>query len=1022
MPEQSGDLTQPPSLVNSPNPGGPHFEEPFMEHAGPSHPPARHLSVPSPLHENPPAVPPPISEESDQSHSENSLDMVDSEHGRADTGVTTPTTAEDDDVGGKDGIKRVHSGEFSQTEKDLEMLHSNASQSTIRKVGAETPTQSAVKNRVAIKTALEGQTEVDEDALGDEEITVGSASVSQTDDHSLHLPVAQHSRTPSRTKRRSVSSTLSLERKHSHHSASGQYTSWPPEDFMVRLNETRPEPFSTPSEKHLLSQLSDIGFNTGQLIHSVTTDACDSSAAAWWMLRAKQAERGENDEVILARQQASQRRNERAAAYAREERKRNQRERDQRREPLSSAESGKNANVKFIDQAESARSPSVSILEHSAPSGGDASVPMPFSVSPEEMTPGDVATRVPQPALLHAHSATQDRPLPRSPIEETRSFATPPHASRVESSPGTAESSPARDRERPNKTRSPSMSMLQRATSVLVPGAWKSEDRDKEKNQDKDKEKEKFQERATIVDEGDKKDKDDKRSISPTKLTKVPPKSKMVKSESDNSLSRSTGSHQPNNTHQHQHQPQAGPSSHALSTGRTSSTLASEATGSTDSTSPSKSRNAKRDAFWSWNSFRYMFNDPRRRRSRDETGFPINRDVKPGPAVVLSRGISGRGPHVNRVALPMRRSSIDGRPIYSRRSSSVNSRRSSFNSAMPHESSHDALPALALGRRTSGRSHGSQTPTSDREYNPLSRPSSLHERDFGHLPPSARRSSHSLRSPSMQSDGSGRGSRFSTPASPLHNYQRRAPKGTDSRRVRHIRVIPEGHIVRSESIASSVRSGASSRASSRERERSGGRDDSDYDTGREDASIRSKRKSDVGSLAQQIHRRNSPLALPSGFSGHRRHSLKPAPPKLPLRDVFQNKEDEWVSDDDDIYSGGLGQKGQQKHIEGKPQWEPNTRAAFPSPRERDTLAPAKKHGRRHDRHGSSSSRSRKNSSDEEEVKKGISSLSISGRQEDRSTAVDGEMHVGSQGRRRGIPSGRGTAPPIQEEEEEEEEE
>jgi hypothetical protein len=36
--------------------------------------------------------------------------------------------------------------------------------------------------------------------------------------------------------------------------------------------------------------------------------------------------------------------------------------------------------------------------------------------------------------------------------------------------------------------------------------------------------------------------------------------------------------------------------------------------------------------------------------------------------------------------------------------------------------------------------------------------------------------------------------------------------------------------------------------------------------------------------------------------------------------------------------------------------------------------------------------------------------------------MDSEIHVSGQGRRRGIPSGRGTAPVIQEEEEEEEEE
>ena len=1025
MPEQPGEGNQPISMPNSPNPGGPHFDEPF-DPERPSNP--RHLSVPSPLHENPPSIPPPINEGSDQSHSETSLDLGDSEHGRADTNSTAPTTAEDSD---EEPMKRVHSGEFSQTEKDLEMMHSNTSQSTIRRSGSESPTgtSSGVKNRVAIKTALEGQTEVDEDALGEEETSYGSVTMPHSSDHTLHPPVAQHSRTPSRTKRRSVSSTLSLERRHSHHSTSGQFTSWPPEDMLARLHETRAEPFSTPSEKHLLGQLSDIGFNTGQIVHSVTNDACDSSAAAWWMLRAKQTERGENDEVILARQSASQRRNERAAAYAREERKRAQKEREAGREPLTSTESGKSANVKFIDQAQVHRPPTaVSILEHTVPTPQNEDRPS-FSMSPESLTPADVVNKVPQPSLLHPLGPPVEKsPSRTSQLEEPRKFPTPPHLHRLESLPVTAESSPVRDKERPTKSRSPSMSMLQRATSVLVPGAWKNEDKERDKSNDR-----------TIIDEGDKKDKDGGRSLSPTKLTKVPPKFKMVKSESDNSLSRSLdhGHHQhpsPQALDTPPLQPEAGPSFQPLSTARTSSTLASEATAeSTPSASPSKTRSSKRDAFWSWNSFRYMFNDQRRRRSRDEPGSPMHREVKSGPAVVLSRGISGRGPHLNRVALPLRHSSIDGRPGYSRRSSSVNSRRSSFNSGQVRESSHDALPTL--GRRMSGRSHDSQTPTSEREYNPLSRPNSIHERDFAHLHhSSSRRASNAMRSPSMQSDSSGRNMRFATPASPLHNYQRRAPKGTDSRRVRHIRVIPENQMVRTESMASSIRSGASSRASSRERV--GGREDSDYDTGRDDASIRSKRRSDHASLAQQIHRRGSPLALPSSFTQHRRHSLKPAPPKLPLRDVFQNKEDEWVSDDEDIYSGGLGQKGQQRHIEGNaPKWEPDARAMFPATREREYNGSAKKNhdnGRRHGRRGSSSSRSRKNSSDEEEVKKTLGGRPIpspggggggggGGMIDERGAGkMDAEMHVSGQGRRRGIPSGRVTAPVIEEEEEEEE--
>jgi hypothetical protein len=935
----------------------PKFDEPFSSSQSTfSQIPSR---GPSPSHYE---RQPPIYEESD--HSETGTSQQDSV-GKADTVSTTPTTAEsgNDD---EEEIKRVHSGEFSQTEKDLEMLHSNTSQSTIRRTNSGSPNPSGtsgVKSRVAIKSGLEGHQEADEDMPVED--------LSLVDDHPTHMLVAQHSRTPSRTKRRSVSSTMTLERRHSHHSTSGQWTTYPPEDYMLKLNETRAEPFTTPSEKYLLNQLSEIGFNIGQITHSVTNNACDSSAAAWWMLRAKQAERGETDEVVNAKMNAMDRKNERAAAYAREERKR-QKEKER---PF---------NVKFIDQPSFSRTPS-SPIELGSPIRNTTPLtvsPMrstaPLSVSPDPMTPGQREMPFPpQPGMLHPQSA--DTPPQRPPLDQGRSFDSapkaPPAASVVD--PATAESSPSR----PTKNRSPSMSMLQRATSALVPGAWKNEDRT-------DK---------VIVDETDAKE--DK--VSPTKLVKPLPKSKMVKSESENSLAHSLDSGHTVRA------VEAGPS-RRMSTPLLTTTM-HEATApprspSLSFASPSASsgnanKTSKRDAFWSWNSLRYMFNDPRRRRSRDDT--TPGKEHKPGPAVVLSRGISGRGPHVNRVIQPIRRSSSDGRPIFSRRSSSVNSRRSSFNSGVVHTSSHDALPTLALGRRTSGVSHGSQTPTSEREHNPLSRPSSIHERD-SHLHPS-RRSSQNLRSPSMQSEHSAK-FRYSNPASPLHNYQRRAPIGTDSRRVRHIRVIPEGHImIRSESVASSIRSNASSRASSRERvptrdrdKDASAREDSDYDTGRED-SIRSRRrsKSDLASLAQQIHRKNSPLTLPGIH--HRTHSLKPPQPKpkAPLRDVFQGKEEEWVSDDEDIYSGGLGQKGQQTQSSKTAQWEPNTRMFNPKPNN------GRKTGLK--------SRSRRGSSDEED-----------GRVIAEKAPVQAVESVGGPGRRRGIPNGRGTAPVIEEEEEEEE--
>jgi hypothetical protein len=236
MPEQGDPVS--PGLT-------PKFEEPFSSSQSTfSQTPSR---GPSPSHYERPSQPP-IYEESD--HSETGTSQQDSV-GKADTVSTTPTTAESGNDE-EEEIKRVHSGEFSQTEKDLEMLHSNTSQSTIRRTNSGSPNPSVsgsngVKSRVAIKSGLEGHQEADED--------VAVEDLSLLDDHSMPMLVAQHSRTPSRTKRRSVSSTMTLERRHSHHSTSGQWTTYPPEDYMLKLNETRAEPFTTPSGKILVESI-----------------------------------------------------------------------------------------------------------------------------------------------------------------------------------------------------------------------------------------------------------------------------------------------------------------------------------------------------------------------------------------------------------------------------------------------------------------------------------------------------------------------------------------------------------------------------------------------------------------------------------------------------------------------------------------------------------------------------------------------------------------------------------------------
>ncbi|EKM53311.1 uncharacterized protein PHACADRAFT_147744 [Phanerochaete carnosa HHB-10118-sp] len=98
-------------------------------------------------------------------------------------------------------------------------------------------------------------------------------------------PPALPTRTPVRTKRRSVSSTLSES-----DSPSGSKRSTapqPPQNFSSLLGTPAPLIFSTPLERELLTSLSVLGFDTGQIVHSVLAYACDATGALWWMLKRK---------------------------------------------------------------------------------------------------------------------------------------------------------------------------------------------------------------------------------------------------------------------------------------------------------------------------------------------------------------------------------------------------------------------------------------------------------------------------------------------------------------------------------------------------------------------------------------------------------------------------------------------------------------------------------------------------------------------------------------------------------------
>ena len=97
-------------------------------------------------------------------------------------------------------------------------------------------------------------------------------------------------RTPARTKRRSVSSTISPPGTPKQRpSSSAALPSTPVPDFLSAMQKTKTADvvFSTPVERELLNVLAALGFDTAQIVHSVLSDACDSAGAVWWMLRKK---------------------------------------------------------------------------------------------------------------------------------------------------------------------------------------------------------------------------------------------------------------------------------------------------------------------------------------------------------------------------------------------------------------------------------------------------------------------------------------------------------------------------------------------------------------------------------------------------------------------------------------------------------------------------------------------------------------------------------------------------------------
>lgn len=661
-------------------------------------------------------------------------------------------------------------------------------------------------------------------------------------------------RTPVRTKHRSISSTLS-----DHSEATGDKVSTPIPPFLSRDLDfasllTRPTPiiFSTPLEGDLLNTLSSLGFDAGQIVHSVLSNACDSASAVWWMLR-KKAERKATEDV----------------------------------EPVSAT------------SLETPR-PIVDVQIPKEPSKTNRAIQTDYEIY---ISP---ARSAPQLALLPATPTTARPKTPptspntRSPLLSPSSSSITGEYTSVRSHPSTPDGSLREKEKDKRKARSGSVSIMQRATTALEAAGLvrkKSTEIAKEKERDKSRD-----EPRSSHGSG---------SAASSKLTKSPT---LKPSKDKDHLLPVT----PPPTEQHSivsspwilTQSKDSPYTSAVTTLTIDGQIQPQSASNTDELDRRRPTMRPRANFLTV--FRHWFNEDRKGKQKDTSLAQSNlaNHARPSSQPVLMatqkrRGSTSSGKYVPRTGTNTHRGH---RPsVSSRRSNSVNSRRSS---GIPVES-----PKV-----TSRRSFGSHTPNSDRgEFS--SRPSSIHS--FSMQP-------RHRKSPSQSSASS---THFRT-ASPLQKYHRRAGSGSSTRVIR-LAPTNRGTHGRSNSATSSIHSLPNSRPTSLY----------EPSEGENTAILKSRTRSRdrlLGGSSLFVQKRPgsflSPILSHTGRSSWKKSwgleppgwqtrtahlpievlVISPATEPTAIRDVFSSRqslslgdESDWVDEDEDIpvFAGGLGQMG-----------------------------------------------------------------------------------------------------------------
>lgn len=715
----------------------------------------------------------------------------------------------------------------------------------------------------------------------------------------------------------------------------------PPQDFSSLLHTPAPLIFSTDLERDLLNSMSTLGLDTGQIVHSVLTDACDATGALWWMLKRKAERKAIEDAAKKPTEHPTEVPEEGpvevpAPALKDDKEKEKEKEKEKGSDSRRDKSYGRSSQHRAHADEGKPSSASVGRSRESRP-------PIPPALLPVQSAP--------ELQFIPATPTGSQNKRPTTPprtTSPTHPLLSPTPSSTVESfsksSPTTPSSSKEKDKDGQNskgrKNRAGSVSIMQRATTALEAAGLvrkKSaeavrEERDRREREEREKQ---VQKNGTSTEEPR-----SSHGSSSGKLMKTPP----MRAVKDAALSSTPPPAELNGSQGQVGSPWilAGKQSPPPDIGSPADTLTSLPQIPARGTKVSGHRNRASllSTFQRW--FR---EDPKGKRKEDPTtllALTQSSSMNSAGSSPVTQRHNGRGTIKGRSAgrgkvLGGSRNKASNRgkraSMSSRRSSSVNSRRSS--TSMQY-AVLESPPYSASRQRSdpSRRSFGSHTPNSEREEF-MSRPSSIH---------SFVNHQRHRKSPSASSAGSMYVNRG---ASPLPKNHRRAGSGSSTRVVRQIQMTPSGSGGKQ---PSHLRSNSTSSVHSLQSSRPGSLYDlSETDSRRNSSPNKAAMRRSLDETPRRshaafiAHKRQTPFSNPNGSgylnslgrsswkkswgleppgwqtrtAHHQVEVLAVYPPDVPgIRDVFSGRhslsvseEDDWVDEDEESpsYVGGLGQ-------------------------------------------------------------------------------------------------------------------